>query len=86
MKKEKSMGRVTDILRKLRDMSHMDLFNRFKQIARAQAVHEYIGDKEDIDLNIEVNLAGEELLKRMSSQSKTHQVVFPVIEEDEEET
>jgi hypothetical protein len=61
------MGKVTKMLEKIRGMSHSELFARFKHIARAQAVREYLATKEDPDLTIEVNLTGEEIVNRMHS-------------------
>lgn len=61
------MGKVIELHKKIQTMGHSELFNRFKHIARAQAVRDYLGTKEDMDLKIEVNLAGEEIVKRMAS-------------------
>jgi hypothetical protein len=62
------MGKVIELLDKIKEMKHAELLNRYKQIVRAQAVREYLGTKEDIDLTIEVNLSGEEIVRRMSQK------------------
>lgn len=61
------MGKVIKITEKVREMTALELLNRFKHIVRAQAVREYLGTKEDLDLTVEVNLTGEEILHRMSA-------------------
>jgi len=60
------MGKVIEILRKIRDMKHVQLIERFKHVVRAQAIREYIGVREDLNLTLEVNLIGEEIIHRMS--------------------
>ena len=66
------MGKVIEMVRKLRRMGHAELINRFKHIARAQAVREYLAAKEDKDLSLEVNLASEEVISRMSKANAVH--------------
>lgn len=61
------MGKITKILEKIRGMKTQELFDRHKQIVRAQAVREYIGSKKILALSIEVNLTGEEIVRRMAS-------------------
>lgn len=61
------MGKITKLIEKIREMTTQQLFDRHKHIVRAQAVREYIGAKEDMDLTIEVNLTGEEIVRRMAS-------------------
>ena len=60
------MGKVTKLIKKIRESSHIELFNRFKHIVRAQAVREYLNMKEDLELTIEINLSGEEMINRMA--------------------
>jgi len=61
------MGKVIKILEKIREMTHRELFERFKHINRAQAIREYLAAPKDRNLTIEVNLCGDEIIKRMSS-------------------
>lgn len=61
------MGKVTDMLVKIRAMTAQQLFDRHMHIVRAQAVREYIASKEDKDLTLEVRLTGEEIVRRMAS-------------------
>ena len=60
------MGKITKMLKEVREMDNEKLFSRFKHIVRAQAVRDYLGTKEDINLTLEVKYAGEEILQRMS--------------------
>lgn len=62
------MGKLVDMLHKIRELNDVDLFNRFKHIVRAQAVREYLASKEDKNLSLEVKLSGEEILKRMADR------------------
>jgi len=59
------MGKVTKMLEKIKDTDHLKLFERFKHIISAKAIREYIGTKEDKILSLEVNLTGEEIIRRM---------------------
>ena len=60
------MGKVTDILHRIQAMDDLDLFERFNHITRAQAIREYTLMCNDKMLDVEVRLAGEEVIKRMS--------------------
>ena len=64
------MGRVIAILHKIRDMSDEDLLNRFEHILIAKGIRDYLAEKEDKDLSLEVRLAKEEILKRMFTVDK----------------
>lgn len=76
------MGRVLQIVKELRAMGHTELVSRFRQIARAQAIREYLAAKEDKKLTIEVNLAAEEIVNRMSRANAVH--IIPDYEDDQE--
>lgn len=69
------MGKVITILAKVRAMNSNELFERFNHITRAQAIREYLAAKEDIDLRLEVRLAGEEIVKRMAFRSPMGPVI-----------
>lgn len=77
------MGKVTEILEKIRKMGNGELFDRFKHLARAQALREYLNSKNDPSLTIEVNLSGEEILKRMASSHSVYAGL--TVETNEEE-
>lgn len=68
------MGKVTELIEKIKDMNDIKLFNRFKHLVRAQAVREYLATKEDLNLKIEVDLIGDEIKFRMAERNK---IVFP---------
>ena len=63
------MGKFIEMLAGLRGMSHMELLARYKHIVRAQAIREYLAAKADKMLDLEVNLASEEIVSRMSRSS-----------------
>jgi hypothetical protein len=77
------MGKVISLIKKLREMSNHHLLARFKQIARAQAVREYLAAKEDTMLTMEVNLASEEIISRMSNGNQVR--IVPDTTEEEVE-
>lgn len=60
------MGKVIQLLDKIRNASDLDLFNRFNHITRVQAVRDYLGTKEDKGLTVEVRLYAEEIVNRMA--------------------
>lgn len=59
------MGKVIAILHKIQKTQDTDLLNRFEHIVIAKAVRDYIDEKEDKDLTMEIRLSKEEILKRM---------------------
>lgn len=63
-------------------MGHTELVNRFKQVVCAQAVREYLAAKEDTLLTMEVKLAAEEIVARMSRVNAIP-VIPEIVEEDE---
>lgn len=65
---EKPKGKVLLKLAELRAMSNFALLKRFKHVAGARAIREYIAAKPDLKLNIEVRLAEEELDRRMDAK------------------
>ena len=75
------MGKVTEILEKIEGMNHKDLISRFKHIVRAQGVREYLGLKEDLNLTVEINLIGEEVLQRMVSGYSRNEIKIYKISE-----
>ena len=77
------MGKVISLIKKLREMNNHHLVERFKQISRAQAVREYLAAKEDVALTMEVKLAMEEVISRMSSGNQVR--IIPVTTEEEDE-
>lgn len=62
------MGKLLKVLHKIMGMNDSDLFDRFKHIVKAQAIHEYLGVKEDKKLSLEISLAAEEIQKRMAAR------------------
>lgn len=58
------------MIKKLREAGHTELTLRFKRLIRAQAIREYLAAKEDRTLSLEVNLAEEEIINRMSRANK----------------
>ena len=62
------MGKVIEILHVIRGMSDLELFNRFDHITCAKAIRDYLGEREDKKLTLEVHLAREEILKRMAER------------------
>ena len=77
------MGKVISLVKKLRVMSNHHLVERFKQISRAQAIREYLAAKEDVALTMEVRLAMEEIISRMSSGNQVR--IIPTTTEEEDE-
>lgn len=65
------MEAVTEILHKIRKMDDVSLLERFNHLTRVQAIKEYLADKIDNKLNVEVRLSREEVLKRMSEREST---------------
>jgi len=63
------LGKVTKLLKKMREKDTRTLMKRFKHILRAQAIREYMAAKPDEDLNMEVRLTEEELLRRQKPES-----------------
>jgi len=63
------MGKLVKMLEKIRSMTNMELHERYVHIVKAQALKEYLGAKEDMQLTLEVRLSGEEIMRRMA-QSK----------------
>ena len=76
------MGKVTDLLAKIREEENIPLMNRFKQILIAQAIREYIAAKPDPDLNIEVRLTEEEIINRILSKSYAITTSYVTIKKD----
>lgn len=65
----RKIGRVTELLKNIREKEHHLLTERFKRIIGVKAIKEYLAAKIDTDLNVECNLVEEEILRRMSSSS-----------------
>ena len=76
------MGKVISIIKNLREMGNHHLLERFKKIARAQAVREYLAAREDVVLNLEVNLVSEEIIDRMSKGNQVRIIPNTTEEED----
>ena len=66
---KKKQGKITRLLSKIRKQNTFELIERFKHLAGVQAIKSYIAAKPDTDLDIEVRLTGEELLKRLKKKS-----------------
>lgn len=64
------MGQVIEILKKIRNMPDTSLFNRFEHIVCVQSLREYLGKSKDKNLDLEIRLAKEEILKRMFKVDK----------------
>lgn len=60
------MGRLIDLITKIRALDNTQLLERFKHIVQAQSVRDYLATKEDHALTVEVRLTGEEIINRMS--------------------
>lgn len=60
------MGKVLKKLAKIKQTSTFDLMQRFKHIVGAKALREYLASKTDVNLNIEIRLTEEELLRRIT--------------------
>jgi hypothetical protein len=80
------MGKITDLITKIRERDNASLMDRFKQVLTAQAIRAYISSKPNPDLDIEVRLTEEEIMNRILSKSyavtRTH---VTIKEEDKEE-
>lgn len=77
------MGKVTDLIAKIRAEENMPLINRFKQILIAQALRNYLASKPDSDLDIEVRLTEEEIMNRILSKSYAVTSSFVTINKEE---
>ena len=60
------MGRVLKKLEELRDRTNIDLLERYSKLVGARGIREYLGHKIDPILTVEINLAEEEIIRRMS--------------------
>lgn len=54
------------ILHKIQGMWDNELLERFEHIVSAKAIKDYLGEKEDTMLTLEIRLCREEIIKRAS--------------------
>lgn len=71
------MGKVTDMVNKLRAMGHTELLDRFRHVASALAIRDYIAAKSDLLLSMEVKLSAEEIIHRMATKRPSPHVIIP---------
>lgn len=62
------MGTIIELVHKVRNMDDSSLLERFNHLTRAQAIREYLAMGPEKKLDIEINLAREEILKRMADR------------------
>ena len=71
------MGKVTELLAKVREMSDTLLVQRFKHISNIQAIKLYLASKPDKILDMEVRFCEEEIIRRLSEKNAMVQVITP---------
>lgn len=62
------MGKVLKKISEIRAMPTYELLKRFVHIVGAKAIREYLASRPDQQLNVEVRLTEEELIRRIPSQ------------------
>lgn len=72
------MGKVTKMLESIRNKGNNELLGRFKSIVGTYAIREYLASKKDKTnktIEIEINLIGEEIIRRMGYFFKCPNVI-----------